>query len=139
MEHVLQFCLPYMNKVSALSTQQTFALRLVCRAGRDAVDENVSSLVRVELQNQGIGDEGAERLAARLAGCSMLTHLVLGCNSIRGRGAAFLGLLQTCCGLVHVNLEGNLLGDDGTAAVVAALRECNALATLELTANQVTQ
>jgi hypothetical protein len=139
MQHVFQFLVPYMNQVSALSTQQTFALRLVCRAGRDAVDENVSSLVRVELQNKGIDDGGAERMAACLAGCSMLTHVVLGCNSIRGRGAGFLGLLQTCAELVHVNLEGNLLGDDGTAAVVAALRQCKALATLELTANQVTQ
>jgi hypothetical protein len=66
---------------------------------------DVSRLVYVNLQANGIGDHGAASVAAQLRGCSALTYLLLSKNMIGARGAESLArLMQACPRLEHVDM-----------------------------------
>jgi Ran GTPase-activating protein (RanGAP) involved in mRNA processing and transport len=94
---------------------------------------DVSGLVYVNLQANGIDDHGAASVAARLRGCSLLTHLLLSQNTIGARGAESLArLMQACPRLEHVDVSSNELADAGTATVVRALGGCARLTCLDL-------
>ncbi len=99
---------------------------------------DVSRLVYVNLQANGIGDHGAATVAALLRDCSALTHLLLSKNTIGARGAESLArLMQACPRLEHVDMSCNELQDAGTATVVRALAGCAGLTCLDLGNNRM--
>ena len=68
-------------------------------------------MTSLDLGNDGIGDQGAERLAAALETNSTLTSLHLGKNRIGARGAKrFAAALETNVSVTSLNLQ-NFRGD----------------------------
>ena len=91
------------------------------------------------LQNNRIGADGAEALAAALADNAALEVLHLNGNPIGDRGAAALAAaLPRCRGLRALYLADAAIGASGAAALAAALPGVTApLVALELRGNPV--
>ena len=60
------------------------------------------TLAHLNLGENGIGAEGAGRLAAVLGQCASLAHLDLGANGIGAEGAGRLAAVAKCCLLLTI-------------------------------------
>ena len=90
-------------------------------------------LCRVDALNSGVGDAGAERLAANL-GCA--THLDLRGNAISDAGASSLAAaLETNVTVHTLWLWNNKVADAGVAALARALERNSTLTELDLGQN----
>jgi Ran GTPase-activating protein (RanGAP) involved in mRNA processing and transport len=82
----------------------------------------------------GLGDEGAQAVAALVTASDPLETVYLGCNAIGPAGALALG--EAVAGSSRVNalwLKRNPLGVEGARVIAAALPRARSLTTLDLT------
>ena len=64
-----------------------------------------ASLAHMDLSENGIGDEGAGRLAAVLGQCTSLAHLDLDDNGIGDEGAGGLAAVAKRCPSLTISLS----------------------------------
>ena len=89
------------------------------------------ALVKLDLFDCGIGDEGAMALAAGVAASDSLVELWLGDNSIGDEGAKALAAGVASSGsLVTLNLAINKIGDEGANALAAGVASSGSLKSL---------
>jgi hypothetical protein len=101
--------------------------------------------VHLNLSDNQIGPDGAERLAGVLAQCPALAHLDLCGNQIGPTGADSLaGVLGQCAALSHLDLSCNDMGSNpprnrsgGAEKLAGVLGQCTALAHLDISWNQI--
>ena len=73
-------------------------------------------LAKLDLSHNGIGDEGAGRLAGVLGQCCSLAKLDLSENDIGDEGAESLAeVLGKCSSLSELDFTFNVIDDDGIA------------------------
>lgn len=73
----------------------------------------------------GIGDEGAGRLARVLGECNELAYLDLRLNGIGAESVGRLaGVLGACKALAHLGLGMNDIGYEGAGRLARVLEEC---------------
>ena len=90
------------------------------------------SLAYLDLRENEIGDEGAERLAAVLGQCPSLAHLNFEGNGIEAEGSGMPAtLLQQYPSFSHLDLEGSGIGAEGAGRLAAVLGQCPLLSHLE--------
>ena len=100
--------------------------------------DNDSSLMRLSLNNNQIGDLGAQALAGALPQNSSLTVLDLGSNQIGDLGVqALAGALPQNSSLTGLDLDVNQIGDLGAQALAGALPQNSSLTRLYLINNQI--
>ncbi len=91
------------------------------------------SLVILDLEANGIGDQGCEAVASVLARNRTLTNLNLASNNISETGARTLAFaIQSNPVLSSLNLNGNPIKNSAAVAFAEALVNNNALLTLDL-------
>ena len=89
------------------------------------------ALVKLDLFDCGIGDEGAMALAAGVAASDSLVELWLGDNSIGDEGAKALAAGVASSGsLTILNLAINKIGDEGAKALAAGVASSGSLKSL---------
>jgi Ran GTPase-activating protein (RanGAP) involved in mRNA processing and transport len=88
------------------------------------LEENDKTLTRWDLYNRGLGDGGAMAVAKalQLAPNSSLTKLFLSDNRIGNEGAKYLAdALMKNSTLIKLDLDKNCIGDDGAEALAEVL------------------
>ena len=101
--------------------------------GEALCDAPLPALRWLLLNNNHIGDDGAQALAAALPVLPRLAMLSLRCNAVGDRGAAAVALaLQVAPSLQQLFLETNALSCVGIASVAAAAPHCATLTELRL-------
>lgn len=84
-----------------------------------------------------LGNKGAAALADALSSCAALTGLFLGGNEIGDQGAAAFAQVLSTGNLLVLNLSGNAIGSKGAAVLAHALPSSPGLDTLVLCHNQI--
>lgn len=96
------------------------------------------SLAHLNIQGNGIGAKGTERLTAVLAQCESLAHFDLADNRIGSEGTCKLaGMLSKCPSLVRLEIPRNGVVDEGAGRLAAVLWHCRSLAHLNLCRNGI--
>lgn len=105
----------------------------------ERIEKNDPHLTTVELLGEGIGDDGAEKLAHALKINTNVTELELEGNNIGPRGAACLAAaFKTSPALLRVlNLNDNRIGLNGVRYLHTALGGSTSLCVLCLGRNQI--
>ena len=157
MQTVLDICLPHMQQTGALSTQQTFALRQVCRASRETVDElrlPVAVFFFPKLDQITAGDAEARKmvrahkeLPGNFSEADTLQNVLVCWPQLEGTGeysavrklsqlAALVKGLQKRLHVTHLSLccAVSFAGEDG-GKLAALLEQCGPLTHLDLTSN----
>lgn len=96
------------------------------------------SLSILDLGYNGLGAQGATSLAALLPQCPLLSYLALGGNVIGNPGTERLaGVLPRCPVLSHLYLYKNQIGDDGARCLANVMPQCRVLSHLHLDGNTI--
>ncbi|KAH7055043.1 hypothetical protein BKA57DRAFT_524603 [Linnemannia elongata] len=107
--------------IQSLKVQSSAYEKLSSTSERDEVVSSVmtnSILTTLILDENSIGDSGAQALSEALKTNSTLTTLNLGCNSIGGNGAQALSeALKSNSTLTTLSLGNNWIGDNGAQAL----------------------
>ncbi|XP_061837586.1 MHC class II transactivator isoform X2 [Nerophis lumbriciformis] len=94
---------------------------------------NLQDLQHLDLEDNKIGDEGAEKLADTLASLSFLEILNLYSNVISDQGASSLStVLPHLASLTDLDVKYNKLSDVGVECLAVKLRECKQMKTLRM-------
>ena len=98
-----------------------------------------TGLVRLNLNDTSLGDEGIETVAAALAtGTPVLQELELELNEITPVGAEVLaGALAKKKSLLKLNLRENELEDDGALAIARGISQLTSLQEVDVCTNQI--
>ncbi|CAF4331540.1 unnamed protein product, partial [Rotaria magnacalcarata] len=106
---------------------------------RGAGDAIQSQTIRnIDLENNGIGEDGAIRIAEVIKSIKTLTGLNLGKNQIGIRGAEYLSnVLQQNMIISHICLQDNLICDEGVRFLAEALKNHKTLVSLHLGSNKI--
>ncbi len=97
-------------------------------------------LVKLNLAYNKIGAEGALALSPALSECYSISDLNLAHNSLGIEGAKTIAAALRGCGCKHLaalDLDGNEIGDEGTAAVVRGLECAHGVDVLQLEDNEM--
>lgn len=93
--------------------------------------------LRLSLDNNRIGPNGAKRLADMLARYGAIRYLSLNHNALGDEGAKTIGVaLPYNVGLKHLSLSHNSIGDEGLTAIARGLMDNITLRELELSHNR---
>ena len=127
-----------------LKTNTTVKTISLCNSSIDGVTALAeclkynTSLTRLELNSDEIGDDGAAALGQCLKHNTSLTTLELNSNKIGNVGATALGECLKCNkSLTTLILNSNKFGDVGAAALVECLKYNKSLTRLELSGNEI--
>jgi len=97
-----------------------------------------TSLQKINLHGNTIGDEGVRSLASALKLNSTLESIILNGNQISKDGAQFLAeALMINKMLRYLNVHGNNIGDEGAQSLAKALKVNNSLVSIDLNQNQI--
>ncbi|CAF3717566.1 unnamed protein product [Adineta steineri] len=97
-----------------------------------------TTLTKLNLYENQIGDKGAQYLGEALQNNKVLTILNFSSNRIGDKGAQYLGeALHNNKALTELELCENQIGDKGTQYLGEALKKNTALAKLNLSSNQI--
>eukprot|EP00961_Rhodomonas_salina_P156773 2111025-Rhodomonas_salina.1 len=95
-------------------------------------------LEQLLLGGNGIGPVGLGHIASILPYCGELKDLDVGSNQIGDRGATDLAeTIRRCSKLQSLNLSSNMIGFEGVTALAPELQKCEQLASLDLRDNQI--
>ena len=127
-----------------LETNTTVKTISLCNSSIDGVTALAeclkynTSLTRLELNSDEIGNVGATALGECLKCNKSLTTLILNSNKFGDVGAAALvECLKYNKSLTRLELSGNEIGNDGTAALGECLKHNTSLTTLILYSNKI--
>jgi NLR family CARD domain-containing protein 3 len=96
-------------------------------------------LTSIDLDDNGIGDDGSVAIASALKENNTLAKLFLNGNSIDLAGATALAeTIRVSTSLRHLDLRRNAIGNDGALAIADALKSNTALAILDMEFNNIT-
>jgi Ran GTPase-activating protein (RanGAP) involved in mRNA processing and transport len=97
-----------------------------------------TTLTRLDLSNNKIGDAVATQIAAALKGNTILRRLGLGCNEIRDEGVRQIAsALKENTTLTSLDLEQIGIGDKGVSQIAEILKENTTLIRLNLGGNKI--
>ena len=100
--------------------------------------KNNSTIRKLNLSSNCIGDEGCGALAEGIQINDTLTELNLHCNEVGDAGCAKLAQsFNSNSALTNLNLSANRIGDDGVAALAKALETNPTLSVLDLSQNDI--
>jgi hypothetical protein len=100
--------------------------------------KNHESLSVIDLSGNKMSDKGAAALASAIPNSHELDSLMLSRNSINDEGAAALAsLLEHNPTICRVQLQGNNISDKGVAALAQALKANKSVTELDLSSNNV--
>jgi Ran GTPase-activating protein (RanGAP) involved in mRNA processing and transport len=101
------------------------------------IQENDGTLLKVDLHESSIGDDGATALAIVFHIKTTLEFLHLENNQIGDEGATALAqAFKIIASLRHLNLENNQIGDEGATALAQAFKTIASLEDIRLGNNQ---
>ncbi|CAF1331533.1 unnamed protein product [Adineta steineri] len=104
----------------------------------DNVTES-KTIQRIYLEDNAIGDEGAQFLAEALRNKTTLASLQLTNNQIGAKGAQYLSsILQNNVRLTKLDLRDNNIGDQGALCIANALQDNMTLTKMNLSFNRIT-
>lgn len=102
------------------------------------VVKNNSTIRKLNLSSNCIGDEGCSALAEGIQINDSLTELNLHCNEIGDAGCVKLAQsINSNSAITNLNLSANRFGDDGVAALADALETNPTLSVLDLSQNDI--
>ena len=97
-----------------------------------------SSLTTLDLRSNRLGNLGAASISQALSSNSTLTELNLYSNEIGNKGAtAIAEAISINCSLTTLDLEDNQIGDTGAASIAQALSTNFTFTTLDLYNNEI--
>lgn len=97
-----------------------------------------STVHTVNLEDNGLGQQGGTALFEALSKNSCVTELNVSGNALSGAMPGILGILQPGQFLRRINLERNKLGDKSLEVLAKGLRASDSLMELRLGSNSIT-
>ena len=96
-----------------------------------------SSLQKLDLGCNGIGEKGASILADGLEECKELIYFNLSQNAVKDSGIKYITRRLRCTDVEKLHLQCNQIGDIGCQALAQFLKQCPKLSVLHLENNQI--
>ena len=96
-----------------------------------------SSLQKLDLGFNGIGEKGASILADGLEECKELIYFNLSHNAVKDSGIKYIARRLRCTDVEKLHLQCNQIGDTGCQALAQFLKQCPKLSVLHLENNQI--